>query len=187
MNQPNGALLGLLIALCLLPGRLLAQNDANTDGTADQVETNVEFGEETEAAAGGASPLDEIDQILEGDDEVLAGGGYTYERGDRRDPFLNPLRRQDLDLPRGPRPEGKAGLLIDEISLTGLFGTSEGMMAQVRGGSKDKSYLLVAGDQLYDGEVVAVRSDEVEFKKVINDPAAIKPFREVVKRLDTKK
>ncbi|MCH9649873.1 MAG: hypothetical protein K0U98_16665 [Deltaproteobacteria bacterium] len=187
MNRLDGVLVGFLLALCITPGAWLAQTETDPEASSDQVESSSEFGEGGDLASGATSPLDEIDQILEGDDEVLAGGGYTYERDDRRDPFLSPLRRQDLDLPRGPRPEGKAGLLIDEISLTGLFGTAEGMMAQVRGGAKDKSYLLIAGDQLYDGEVVAVRAGEVEFKKVINDPAAIKPFREVVKRLDPKK
>lgn len=130
--------------------------------------------------------LDEIDQILEEDEEVLAGGGYTYDPGDRRDPFISPFRRQ-VALPRGPRPEGKAGLLIEEISLTGIFETPEGVLAQVRGGSKDKSYLLQEGDQLYDGDVVSVRLGEVVFKQIVNDPAAIKPFREVVKRLNEKK
>ncbi len=130
--------------------------------------------------------LNEIDQILEEDDEVLAGGGYTYDPGDRRDPFVSPLLRQ-IQLPRGPRPEGKAGLLIEELSLTGIFETPDGVLAQVRGGTKDKSYLLQDGDQLYDGDVVSVQLDEVVFKQIVNDPAAIKPFREVVKRLNEKK
>jgi hypothetical protein len=32
---------------------------------------------------------------------------------------------------------------------------------------------------------VTITPTEVVFKQIINDPSAIKPFREVVKRLDT--
>lgn len=80
----------------------------------------------------------------------------------------------------GPRPEGVAGLLIDEIDLRAITRTARGLVAQVR--SRDsKAYLLKDGDQLYDGDVVYIRAKEVVFKQVINDPSASRPFREVVK------
>jgi hypothetical protein len=130
--------------------------------------------------------LSEIDALLGGDDEVLAGGGYTYDPGDRRDPFVNPFRRRALT-PSGPRPEGKAGLLIEEISVTGIFTTPQGILAQVRAGSTDKSYLLQAGDQLFDGDVVRVEVNEVVFNQIDTSSTAAKPFREVVRRLSEKK
>ena len=80
-----------------------------------------------------------------------------------------------------PRPDGIPGLLIDEIKLTGIFRTSRGYVAQVAG--PPKSYLLKEGDQLYDGDVVAISKTEVVFKQVVTDPTASKPFREVVKSL----
>jgi hypothetical protein len=43
--------------------------------------------------------------------------------------------------------------------------------------------LLKGGDQLFDGDVVTISRDEVVFKQVVADPAASKPFREVVKSL----
>ena len=40
------------------------------------------------------------------------------------------------------------------------------------------------GDQLYDGDVVRITQNEVVFKQIVNDPTVLKPFREVVKKLN---
>ena len=84
----------------------------------------------------------------------------------------------------GPRPDGVPGLLIDEIELTGIFRTVRGFVAQVlRSHGSSKSYLLREGDQLFDGDVVSINRHEIVFKQMVEDPAASKPFREVVKSL----
>lgn len=127
--------------------------------------------------------LGEIDEILEGEDEVLSGGGYSYDPGNRRDPFKSLLVAPDRPEFRGPRPEGVPGLLIDEIDLTGIYRTNRGFVAQVKAANQGKSYLLKEGDQLYDGDVVSINRDEVTFKQIVQDPTALKPFREVVKAL----
>jgi Tfp pilus assembly protein PilP len=80
-----------------------------------------------------------------------------------------------------PRPDGIAGLLIDEIQLTGIFRTSKGHVAQIR--SNARSYLLKEGDQLFDGDVISIAKTEVVFKQVVQDPGSGKPFREVVMTL----
>ncbi|HEV7507847.1 MAG TPA: hypothetical protein VGS07_23385 [Thermoanaerobaculia bacterium] len=131
----------------------------------------------------GGSGLEDIDQILEGEEEVLSGSGFSYDPGNRRDPFKSLLAGRDRPEFRGPRPEGIAGLLIDEIDLTGVFRTSKGYVAQVVAANQKKSYLLKDGDQLYDGDVVSINHNEVVFKQVVQDPTALKPFREVVKSL----
>ena len=134
----------------------------------------------------GAVAADEqtIDQILAGEEEVLAGEGYSYDPGERRDPFISLLQRtQAKELPQ-QRPEGVAGLLIDEIEVKGIFQLQGRKFAQVQTSDKDKSYLIQEGDQLYDGEVVSIADGEVTFKQVVNDPSVIKPFREVVKKLN---
>jgi Tfp pilus assembly protein PilP len=125
----------------------------------------------------------DIDEILEGEEEVLQGTGYTYDPGSRRDPFKSLLAATDRPQLRGPRPEGIPGLIIDEIDLTGIFQTSRGFVAQVLASNKEKSYLLREGDQLYDGDVIRITRQEVVFKQIVNDPTALKPFREVVKKL----
>ena len=83
----------------------------------------------------------------------------------------------------GPRPDGIPGLMIDEIDLTGIFRTSKGYTAQVKPRNQSRSYLLKEGDQLYDGDVVSIQRNEVVFKQIVQDPTALKPFREVVKTL----
>jgi hypothetical protein len=125
----------------------------------------------------------QIDEILAGEEAVLAGGTYSYDPGNRRDPFKSLILGRNRQAPRGPMPEGIAGLLIDEIDLTGIFKTSRGFVAQVVAANRNKSYLLRDGDQLYDGDVVSVSQGEVVFKQIVNDPTVIKPFREVVKKL----
>ncbi|MFL6259517.1 MAG: hypothetical protein ACJ76Y_07390 [Thermoanaerobaculia bacterium] len=144
------------------------------------------------AAAGSSSvtggdsgaDLGNIDEILQGEEEVLSGSGFSYDPGNRRDPFKSLLAAPDRPEFRGPRPEGVPGLLIDEIDLTGIFHTSKGFVAQVVAANQKKSYLLKEGDQLYDGDVVSINKNEVVFKQVVQDPTALKPFREVVKSLN---
>jgi hypothetical protein len=139
--------------------------------------------EEGGSDVSGEEDLSSIDQILEGEEEVLSGGGYSYDPGNRRDPFKSLLTKPDRLELRGPRPEGIPGLLIDEVDLTGIFKTKKGFVAQVKAANQNKSYLLRAGDQLYDGDVVEIRPNEVVFKQIVQDPTALKPFREVVKTL----
>ena len=129
------------------------------------------------------TPGPDIDQILEGEEEVLSGSGFTYDPGNRRDPFKSLLQEQQTREFRGPRPEGIPGLLIDEIDLTGVWRTSRGFVAQVVASNQKKTFLLKEGDQLYDGDVVSINKKEVVFKQIVQDPTALKPFREVVKSL----
>ena len=132
----------------------------------------------------GGADLGNIDEILQGEEDVLSGSGFSYDPGNRRDPFKSLLAAPDRPEFRGPRPEGVPGLLIDEIDLTGIFHTSKGFVAQVVASNQKKSYLLKEGDQLYDGDVVSINKNEVVFKQVVQDPTALKPFREVVKSLN---
>lgn len=129
--------------------------------------------------------LDDIDQLLGGEEEVLAGGGYSYDPGGRRDPFKSLLVVSEVPDLRGPRPDGIPGLLIDEVVLTGIFRTPQGRVAQVQSADGMKSFLLREGDELYDGDVVRVTENEVVFKQIVQDPTALKPFRDVVKALNT--
>ena len=123
----------------------------------------------------------DIDEILEGEEEVLSGsGGFTYDPGNRRDPFKSLLTGPER-LDRGPRPEGIPGLLIDEIQLLGIWRTPRGYVAQIR--AANKSYLLREGDQVFDGDVLSINKNEVVFKQQVQDPTALKPYREVVKNL----
>lgn len=125
-----------------------------------------------------------VEDILEADEAVLEGGGYSYDPGDRRDPFKSLLSAQQARADKGPRPAGIPGLLIDEVSLAGIFKTARGYVAQVQASNKEKSYLIRVGDQLFDGDVIRIAAQEVVFKQIVSDPTALKPFREVTKRLN---
>jgi len=138
-----------------------------------------------EKAAGDDSGAASIDRILEGEEEVMQGTGYSYDPGNRRDPFKSLLIAPERPKFGGPRPEGVPGLLIDEIDVTGTFyKPSLGWVAQIQASNKEKSYLIKPGDQLYDGDVISITKNEVVFKQIVNDPTALKPFREVVKKLN---
>lgn len=164
-----------LLAAVSLPAATLAQQDPDAPAA--------------ESAESPEAPGDQlgIDEILQGEEEVLAGEpgeGYSYDPAGRRDPFVSLLMRTQLRPEAQPRPPGVPGLLIDEIDIKGIFALNNRMFAQVQTADQEKSYLIQEGDQLYDGEVVSITSNEVAFKQVVNDPSVIKPFREVVKKLN---
>jgi hypothetical protein len=165
------------------PERPAAQSaPASAAKPGDKPGTPPAGGTGTDASA--APDTGNIDEILEGEEEVLSGSGFSYDPGNRRDPFKSLLAGPDRTVIRGPRPEGVPGLLIEEIDLTGIFRTSKGFVAQVTAANQKKSYLLREGDQLYDGDVVSINKSEVVFKQIVQDPTALKPFREVVKSLN---
>lgn len=171
----------LLIALLFLGASLLlgvpaaAQDDKYTPEPADG----------TTAEEGGIdSSL--VDELLERDEQVLNDPGvYNYDPGTRRDPFKSLIKSQtDRKVPRSEeRPEGVAGLLIDELQIQGIFVLDSGTVAQVISSASETSYLIRQGDQLWDGDVLRINLDEIVFKQTVNDPTALKPFREVVKKL----
>jgi Tfp pilus assembly protein PilP len=137
-------------------------------------------------AGGEAKAGDEqtIDEILAGEEEVMSGEGYSYDPAGRRDPFVSLLQRNVAKELQQPRPEGIPGLLIDEVEVKGIYTVSGRTFAQVQTSNKGKNYTIQEGDQLYDGEVVSITAGTVTFKQVVNDPSVIKPFREVVKKLN---
>lgn len=176
-NRIGSTALGILVLVGILT--------AAGAGLAQQAET-----EASQSAASSAADFfepdksEEIDALLEGEDEMLADQGYFYDAAGRRDPFKSlAVARQRTDL-QGPRPDGIPGLLVDEIDLTGIFITSEGPVAQVQSADQDRSYLLREDQQLYDGVVIQITGSEIVFKQYVDDPTALKPFREVVKMLN---
>lgn len=175
---PFATALAVLALVAVVPAGRAADPAPPAGDAAEAPET------EAGAPAAGGQQLDQINEILAGEEEVFLDTGYTYDPGDRRDPFKSLLVSQQIQGPAGPRPEGPPGLLIDEITLTGIFKTGQGFIAQVQAADKEKSYLLKPGDQLFDGDVVSITNNEVVFKKIVNDPTRLKPFMEVVKKLN---
>lgn len=179
MTLRNASVFVLTAVLWMAAGSVLAQDFP------DEPETDANAPAATESAATGSATTGttSVDEILAGEEEVLAGSSYSYDPGNRRDPFRSLLAAKDRVQRKGPLPEGIPGLMIEEIDLTGIFHTNRGFVAQVLASNKEKSYLIREGDELYDGDVVSITQNEVVFKQIVNDPTVIKPFREVVKKL----
>jgi hypothetical protein len=120
--------------------------------------------------------------LLDQDESAMSGRAYSYDPAGRRDPFRSLLvREQNRGGPN--RPPGIAGIAIDDIVIHGIWKTKAGYVAQIRG-TDNKSYLIRAGDLLYDGEVTRVGPNEVQFRQNLHDPQSVKPFREVTKQLN---
>jgi Tfp pilus assembly protein PilP len=133
----------------------------------------------TAPAAGGESPGQ---RLLEQDESAQSGRTYTYDPAGRRDPFRSLLIRAENRAGQ-QRPPGIAGIAIDDLILQGIWKTKAGYVAQIRG-TDNKSYLIRAGDLLYDGEVTRIGPNEVSFRQNLNDPQSVKPFRDVTKQLN---
>jgi Tfp pilus assembly protein PilP len=120
--------------------------------------------------------------LIEQDESAMSGRSYSYDPAGRRDPFRSLLVREQNR--GGPdRPPGIAGISIDDLIVHGIWKTKAGYVAQIRA-TDNKSYLIRAGDLLYDGEVMRVGPNEVQFRQNLNDPQSVKPFREVTKQLN---
>lgn len=147
-----------------------------------------EFVAEDEDSLDGPSQADYalIDELLARDEASLTNTDPTsYDPGSRRDPFRSLMQRRQtasVDVEQ-ERPEGPAGLLIDEIEIEGVFILPEGPVVQIQSASEETSFLLRPGDQLWDGDVVSISLEEVTFKQSIKDPTSLKPYRDVVKSL----
>jgi hypothetical protein len=89
--------------------------------------------------------------LIEQEESALSGRSYSYDPAGRRDPFRSLLVREQN---RGgvERPPGIAGISIDDLVVHGIWKTKSGYVAQIRA-TDNKSYLIRAGDLLYDGEV----------------------------------
>ncbi len=132
----------------------------------------------TGTAVTGTSVQQTLEEILE---EPTGAETYRYDPQGRRDPFrslVGPAPR----IEQGLRPAGIPGFLIDEIKLTGIVRTKQGIVGVIAG-PDNKGYLIRIGDKVLDGEVIRITPSSVVFRQEVNDPTRIERFREVVKDL----
>ena len=128
---------------------------------------------------------DTINRIMQDNEAMLSGRGFTYDPAGRRDPFRSLVDALN-SAQRGPRPRGIAGMLISEVDLVGIVQKGHAGIAFFNG-SDNKGYFLKVGDQLYDGKITRIdrKTGSVVFRQDVNDPRSIKPYRDVTKRLTT--
>jgi Tfp pilus assembly protein PilP len=124
-----------------------------------------------------------INRIMEDNEAMLAGRGFTYDPAGRRDPFRSLVDALNA-IQKGPRPRGIAGMLISEVDLVGIVQKGKEAVAFFNG-SDNKGYFLHVGDTLFDGKIIRIdrASGTVMFRQDVNDPRSIKPYRDVTKRL----
>lgn len=124
-------------------------------------------------------------------DVELETGGFSYNSGGRRDPFVSLQRPVAAD--RGPktRKPGMEGFLIQEVALKGIVRTA-GSGIGVAGrpgyiamflGADGKSYFVSTGQRLYDGVITAMDATSVTFRQEVTDPLSPVKTRDVRKSL----
>jgi Tfp pilus assembly protein PilP len=116
---------------------------------------------------------------------ALQPSGFTYNAEGRRDPFVNLLRRGsgvDMTATAGPRPHGLKGLAAGEVTLKGTM-ASKGAYVAILQGSDSRTYVVRAGEKLYDGQVRSITADSMVILQQVNDPLSKETQREVRKVL----
>ena len=166
MNRKWSFSLSLIIVLAAVA--TIAQTPAPAPGAPPPAPTT---------ATTGTSVQQTLEEILE---EPTGGDTYRYDPQGRRDPFRS-LIGPAPEIPRD-RPRGIPGFLIDEIKLTGIVRTKQGIVGVIAG-PDNKGYLIRVGDKVLDGEVIRITPSSVVFRQEVNDPTRIERFREVVKDL----
>ena len=115
--------------------------------------------------------------------QPAGGAGYSYDPAGRRDPFVSLSGRGgDVPTPGGARPSGLPGLLVSEITLKGVLKSPKGLIALVQS-PDNRTYIIRAGDKVFDGSVKAITADAVVFSQDVNDPLSLVKQREVRKAI----
>ena len=112
--------------------------------------------------------------------DTTAPGGYHYDPGKRRDPFVNLLIGRTLGKPN--RKPGVQGMLISEVDLKGIVKDSQGFTAMLAA-PDHKVYFVRVGVDLADGKVINITQTKVVFRQEIKDPLTLKPYRDIEKSL----
>jgi hypothetical protein len=128
-------------------------------------------------AAPAAAPQDE------GIREVApVPGGYTYNSGGRRDPFMSLVRRGSATGKERPVKAGLEGLLIQELALRGILKDQQGYLAFLSG-PDGKSYWPRVGQRFFDGQLVGIDATTATFRQEVSDPLSPVRTRDVKKYL----
>ena len=126
-----------------------------------------------------------VEQILAQQEQLMRGQRFSYDPGNRRDPFLSLYEK--VDNRTRERLAGMQGMYIDEIDLNGIVEDPSGGDVAYFTGSDNKGYFMRVGDRVYDGAIIAIDPirGAVTFRQEIDDPRRIKPYRDVVRTLET--
>jgi hypothetical protein len=113
-----------------------------------------------------------------------SGAGYTYDPAGRRDPFVS-LTSRGGELPNagGAKPSGLPGLVVNELTVKGILKSPKGGFLALMQAPDNRTYIVHAGDKVFDGTVKAITQDAVVFSQDVNDPLSLVKQREVRKAI----
>lgn len=117
-------------------------------------------------------------------DQLIEPPGFAYVPEGRRDPFISLLRRgsDSRAAASGTRPSGLGGLGAEEITLRGTVRSRDGFVGILQGADQ-KTYIVRAGDKLFDGTIRAITQNDLVIVQQVNDPLSLEKQREVRKVL----
>jgi Tfp pilus assembly protein PilP len=117
-------------------------------------------------------------------DQLIEPPGFAYAPEGRRDPFISLLRRgsDSRTAASGLRPSGLGGLGAEEITLRGTVRSREGFVGILQGADQ-KTYIVRAGDRLFDGTIRTITQNDLVIVQQVNDPLSLEKQREVRKVL----
>ncbi len=120
-------------------------------------------------------------------DNYLLGGESLYRHMNDRDPFT-PLVRgtgaQGSDVKVKPGQAGLARFTVEACNLEAIIKAPQGTVAWFQG-PDGKPYKATVGEHFADGVVldISYASGEITIQQELNDPTAIKPFRNLVLKI----
>ena len=97
---------------------------------------------------------------------------YVYAPDGRRDPFVSLVtpgidkQQPKVSLPK-QRPDGIAGVSVDDIVVRGLVESRGGWLAMI-GAPSGKTYSIRPGDKLFDGNVRSITPDAVVLMRIMS-------------------
>jgi Tfp pilus assembly protein PilP len=110
---------------------------------------------------------------------------YSYTPENRRDPFVSLVNRGSdgrVTGQSGTRPEGLAGIGVEEVVVRGIVQSRGGWIAMIASPA-GRTYTIRAGDRLLDGNVRTINGQAVVLMQEVNDPLSLEKQREVRKFL----
>ncbi len=105
---------------------------------------------------------------------------YTYNPAGRRDPFVSLVTRGGDLKSSGARPDGVAGMLINDVTVRGIVKSGEEFVAMLQA-PDTKTYIVHVNDRLFDGSIKAITVRAVVFSQEVKDPLSLVKQREVRK------
>jgi Tfp pilus assembly protein PilP len=137
-----------------------------------------------DAAAQSGTPAPAATAQTPTTDELIEPPGFTYNAEGRRDPFVSLVRQGGTAAGggTGPRPSGLAGLTVGEVTLRGTMRGREGFVGVLQGADQ-KTYIVRAGDRLFDGTIRTITQNDLVIVQQVNDPLSLEKQREVRKVL----